>query len=449
VASEVESSSTSGTTGRRFVGVVGRLTTINALVRGLGLITGPLIARALGPDGRGELAAILVPLGIVPVIAMLGLLPYSTRQVARGVPPGVILGSVGSILILTSVLGMLVAVPIADYLADGRETVRTFLIVGLLTLPISVIGQLLISVANGLELWRTVMTARLIPPLVGLVGIVGLYVAGELTVASAAIVTIVSSIAQVIPGTTALLKRRVRPRLQRSVIREGTGFGLKAWVNQLTANANARLDQLLMIRMVSSSELGLYAVGSNAASVAPLFTTALVVPLSVRVARGESKLVARAVRTTIAFSAAIAIGLAVVIPFALPLLFGDDFSDATLMCQILLLGTVPAAGRGVLAAALTAGGRPGAGAIAQTVGLIVTVPSLIVLVPELGGEGAALVSSVVALVIFLTLIPVGKRHFGLGLKELLVLHRRDLRWARDQVRAARRARSAPVDPEEA
>ena len=425
------------TTGKRFVGVVGRLTTVNALVRGLGLITGPLMARALGPDGRGELAAILVPLGLAPVIAMLGLTPYATRQVARGLAPGVVLGSIGSVMIVTGVLGMLVAVPVADYLADGRDTVRTFVIIGLLTLPISLLGQLLISIVNGLELWRSVMTARLIPPLAGLVGVVGLYAAGELTVASAAIVTIVSSIAQIAPGLWAIVKRRERPRVRRSVIAEGTRFGLKAWANQLTANANARLDQLLMIKMVSSRELGLYAVGANAASVAPLFTTALVVPLSVRVARGESQLVARAVRTTIALSAAIAVALAAAIPIALPLLFGEDFSDATLMAQLLLLGSIPAAGRAVLASALTAAGRPGAGAIAQTVGLLVTAPSLVLVLPELGGEGAALVSTVVALVIFLTLLPVGKRHFGLGLKELLVLHKRDLRWARDQVRAAR------------
>ena len=302
------------TTGRRFVGVVAGLTSINVLVRGLALITGPLSARALGPEGRGELAAIVAPLTILWIVAMLGLQPYAVREVARGRPPGTILASIGVPLLLTGAVCMLLAVPIASFFADGRDTVQTFLLIGILTLPLSLIGQLLVSVTNGLQLWKTVAIVRLIPALGGLVGIVVLYLMDSLTVATAATITLVTSLAASGPALYAVAKRHYPLRVDREVLHDGSRFGLKAWANQLTTNANARLDQLLMTRVVTSAELGLYAVAVNTAAVAELFTTALVVPLAVRVARGEAMVVARALRMTIMGAALVALVLAVAIP---------------------------------------------------------------------------------------------------------------------------------------
>lgn len=426
------------TTGKRFAGVVGRLTSINVVVRSFGLITGPLIARALGPDGRGELAAILAPLMFVPIIAMLGLAQYATREVARATQPGAILGTIGAVLLAIGALGTALAVPLAEFFADGRQTVETFLIVGFAILPVSLIGQLLIAVTVGMEEWGSVMLSRLIPPVMGLIGVVGLYAAGALTVASAATVTIVSSVAQIAPGLFVAARRSNRLRVSRRLAKDGLSFGLKAWATQLSSSLNARLDQVMMVRLVPSRELGLYAVGVNAASVAPLFTQALVVPLAVRVARGDAHLVGRALRTALAASAVIAAILAVLVPVALPLLFGPAFSDAVIMTQILLVAGIPGAGSAVLTSSLAAAGRPGPGAAAQVVGLAITIPGLLIALPALGGKGAALVTAVVSSAIFASLLPVGKREFRLPLSELLIPRVRDVRWALDQLPRRRR-----------
>ena len=67
---------------------LGRVTTRLALAGGsvalVGILTGPLQARALGPTGRGELAAVMTPLGFLPTLASLGLGTYVERMVARG-----------------------------------------------------------------------------------------------------------------------------------------------------------------------------------------------------------------------------------------------------------------------------------------------------------------------------------------------------------------------------
>ncbi len=423
------------TTGGRFVRVVGGLTSVNVLIRASSLITGPLMARALGPAGRGDLAAILVPFGIVPLFAMLGLAPFVVRQIARGRSPGVVVGTVSVPLAITGAIGMVLALPASSYLAGGDETVRVFLAAGFFLLPVALAGMLLQAVANGFEAWRSLITSRLIPPVGGLIGVVSLYLAGELTVATAATVAMGTSLLSIVPLVSRIRPWQMRPRVDREVLREGTSFGMKAWANQLASSANARLDQLIMIPLVPRSELGLYAVGVNAASVAGLFTTALAVPLAVRIARGETALAGRALRMTLLGSAVVGGALALLIPFVLPLLFGESFADASTMAQILLAASVPNAGRAVLAPALTAAGHPGAGAMSQTVALIVTVPALLLVLPSMGGVGAALVSLATYTLTFLILLPMARRHLRVGFGELLVPRVNDIRWAWEQLRS--------------
>lgn len=61
--------------------------------------SGPLLARALVPEGRGDLAAILLPITLAPVLFGLGLGTFVTRETARGRPLSVLLGSVGPLII--------------------------------------------------------------------------------------------------------------------------------------------------------------------------------------------------------------------------------------------------------------------------------------------------------------------------------------------------------------
>src|SRR5215217_4054746 len=78
----------------RFTSVVWRLTGANALITVLALVTSPLLARTLGPDGRGELAAIFTVPSLAPWISDLGLSAYLARERARSEPRGLLLGSV-------------------------------------------------------------------------------------------------------------------------------------------------------------------------------------------------------------------------------------------------------------------------------------------------------------------------------------------------------------------
>lgn len=53
----------------------------------VGIITAPILARALGPEGRGQLAAILQPLSVADAFAAIGVPAAMTYFVASGVHP--------------------------------------------------------------------------------------------------------------------------------------------------------------------------------------------------------------------------------------------------------------------------------------------------------------------------------------------------------------------------
>src|SRR4051794_37698844 len=91
-AAEVVSEPGSEDPSRRLPSVVRRLSITNALPLAVGLITGPLQARALGASGRGDLAAILVPVGLAPLLLSLGLGQYAGVNAARRARLGPIVG---------------------------------------------------------------------------------------------------------------------------------------------------------------------------------------------------------------------------------------------------------------------------------------------------------------------------------------------------------------------
>lgn len=426
---------------RRLTGVVASLTAANVISAATGFISGPLLARALGATGRGDLAAILVPLSLAPAVLGLGISGYAFRALPRGQPVDEVMGSLGLPLLLIGFVAVAGAVPVADALAGGRETVRTYLIVGFLLMPVTLIQALLFSSLSALERWRRVVASTAMPFLVPFVAIVVLYALGKLTVAAAAAATIFGSLLPVVLGLPLLA--RSRPAFRLSLARRGVSFGLKSWVGGLALLANLRLDQFLMITVVAPRVLGLYAVATTISGASGLATGALVPPLMTRIAGGEMYLLPQAVRVTVAATAGLNLVLGLITPTLLSVLFGPDFQGAVAMAIVLLGASVPYAGAAVLGSGLQADGAPLIPSVAEGIAVVITVVGLIVLLGPLGGIGAAIVSLAAYSVSFVYQLLMASRRTGVRLREFLVPARADAVWARSLVgRMSPRLRTA-------
>lgn len=406
--------------------VVGRLAAINGVVLLLAFISGPILARTLGPDGRGNLAAILLPVTLAPVLFSLGLGTYVTRETARGASPPRLLGSVGPVMLALGVVAAVFGPTIAELFADGRDVVNTYVLVGFLLMPLSLFSLLLLDFAMGLERWDMVVMSRVIAAVGSTAGIVVLWALGSLTVASAAIVTLATGLLSTI-STLPLLRELRRPQFSLEVVGESAGFGLKAWVGGLGSVANVRLDQILMTRLVEPRELGLYVV---AVTVSSFFVNPVIGALSAgmmpRFASGDTALIARVLRTTVAGVALVSVCIAVGAPLIIRLMFGGAFDDALPMTWLLLVAAVPLAGSTVLSTALTSSGHPGFSAGSEFVTLLVTIPCLLLTLSPYGAIAAAVVSIAAYSAGFTWLLLGARRHLQIGWHELLVIRREDV-----------------------
>ncbi len=429
-----------GAAPRDFAAVVGRLTGANAIAMLAGVASGPIIARALGTEGRGQLAAIVAVLTIAPWALDFGLTQWLSRERARGEGTGALLGAALPLALACSLIGVFGAIPISHALGAGHPVVVTFLQIGLFLMPVSVLLQSLVGLAIGESRWGLFAASKLVTSLLPLVAIVVLALAQRLTVASAATAVIGGGLLgnllflRVLRGTGRL-------RFSRTQTLAAGRFGARTWLSTLALAANNRLDQVLMAGLVSSRQLGLYAVAVSLASLTFSLLTAVASALTPRVAVGDGALAARSCRVTVAIVSAAGVGLAVTCPVLIPWLFGREFSGAVPMAVVLLVASVPMAAAFVLVMALAAANNPGAALRAELVGLALTVPALIVLLPSHGGLAAALISLVAYSARLAVALHAARGTFGVGWSSFVVPTRPDVAYVLARARAlvARRA----------
>jgi len=416
-----------------FASIVAGLTSANVVLLLTGVITGPIIARVLGPDGRGELAAIIAVLALAPPLLDLGLSYWIPRERAIGAGRGEILGAALPVALSCSLIAVIAAIPIAELLGRGRDDVETFLAIGLCITPVGIALQALLGLAVGESRWRMYAWTRIACGVLPAFGVVALWLLGELTVASAAVAYIVGSLAGSLPLLT-LLRGAGRLRLDWERSKIAATFGAKSWLNTVTAVANNRIDQVLMAGLVPSRQLGHYAVAVTISSITYGLGAAVSGAIYPRVAAGDAQLAARSCRITVLLVAVASAGLAILTPWIVPGAFGADFREAVPMALILLAASVPAAATSVLTAALTASNHPTAPLRAELVSLAVMVPALFLLLPRYGGNGAACVSLVTYTLRLVLMLRAAQRTLHCSWRILVVPEWDDLRWLRNRAR---------------
>ena len=336
-------------------------------------------------------------------------------------------------------IGLLVAIfadPLTSlFIPEGHDG-HTLLQIGFSILVVTILANLLQDIVWGRERWRVLTVARLIPPVLYAVALVVLAVIDEVSVTSAVIALWATSFLVFVPllGT---IRDSWLPRFKTAVMKDGFTFGFKSWIGALSEMANLRLDQLLMIGMVSRHDLGLYAIAVNVATVPTFATSAFGSYVLPRVAGGEEHVVGRASRVGVFVIVVAGSLVALATPLGLPLAFGDAFGDAVPMVLILLLGLVPMSMISIINPALGGAGVPIAGTYAEIAALAVTVPGLLIALPSIGAIGAAIVSSVAYAVSATVLLVMARRRFSMSFRKLLVPTRDDVRWLRDLLRSSR------------
>jgi O-antigen/teichoic acid export membrane protein len=379
----------------RHRGSIAGLTLAITLAGPLGLITGPIVARALGAAGRGEVATATVYGNLAWIVLGLGL-PWAVGQRVAVEPSSVrpALGSAVRFSLLlapvAAVAGLLLVVGPLSHLGDAAAA-GTFVLVAVA--PLNVFSNCQQSILVGEGALGAMSVLRAVPIVLSAVAIVAVAVAGWLGVGTYLIVTIAAGLL-VNAATWWYLREPPRGLLPMQPL---LSFGLRSAGGQLASFSNRFVDQALLALVVSTRQLGVYAVAATVSSVPLGFGQAIAARSFGEVAKApedqRAETATRYLRLALVVGGAAAAAIAVAVPIGLPLLFGRQFRGAVVPTLLLLPGTATLAAGLTGVRVLNAMGRPGRATVAEIGGLAVTLPGLAVAVPLFGIRGAALVST--------------------------------------------------------
>lgn len=408
------------------------------------LISGPILARTLGPEGRGVYAAVLSPVLVLAFLAAVGLPDATTYAVARlKIQRAHVVVLMTRVTLLYSIVAAALLIVFAPQLLEKTPQAVTLMRWTALTIPLQMCLTILRQVTSGSRdfKWRNI--ERVVMSVSRLLFLVFFAILGWLTATSAVWVTTITSLVGVPILLIAMFGWRFpralhedpeTARTQPHLTRQLSRYGLRGWGGTLAYLVNWRLDQAVMVVLVSATQLGYYAV---AVSLAELPQTAFLqmknVLFAESAARDSTELIARAARILIGVTAVLSVLGMVASPILVPLMFGRRFEPAVLMAQILLAGTIPFLLDSVVAAGLLSLGMPGRRSIGQIAGGVVTVTGLFVLCPRIGAVGAAWTSlaaytctASISTVLF-------ARTTGIPVRRVLFMSRGDARWITGRV----------------
>ncbi|PRC41446.1 hypothetical protein C6A85_000000115570 [Mycobacterium sp. ITM-2017-0098] len=360
------------------------------------LVTQILLAQSLGVSGRGTTAAATAPL-----MLGIGLLTLGFPEAVTYFLAGSRAARTGRQFVLTLIalttsglLGIGLIAAFAKPLSGNNDELAALMVTASVALVPALLTAALRAVALGARSWWLITAERTLGALVQLAAICVLQVVDLLTPLTATLAITASTFAGAIvylsaPGWWRGLHASSEARGTES-FRGLSLYAGRVWVGSIAGVILLRLDQVFMTPLAGVVQLGIYVVAVNVSNVALLFNSAVgQVMFAVESGDPSEARVGRAVRITTLVTVFAAACLGVVAPFLIPVLFGAEFSPATPVLNVLLLGICLSIPGSVAGAVLVGRGHPGLRSVSMAISTFSYVLAMIMLIPRWGALGAA------------------------------------------------------------
>ncbi len=360
------------------------------------------LARELGLDDRGALAAAMIWPTVIGLVATLGLTESLTYHIAR--EPKRVGTFVGSGLVLAAAQSAAFALVTAALIplvlsAQDSDTV-TAALVYCLNVPFLVTGVVFLGALNGLHRYGAFSVLRITIFAAILASQTALFVSDEASLIRLCAAFVACQVLTTLLG--AVLVRRAGVRgvaYDRAEARRIFAYGWRTGTSSAATVVNTRLDQLVISATLAPRQLGLYVVAVNLTSAAGLIGNAIAyaaLPNLAAIPEGprQALVARRLVGLSLFLSAILALPVLVLADQFVEILFGAQYADAAQVARLLALASVLFATARALEAVLRSIGRPLEAGKAELAALGATVAGLAALLPLLGIAGAAITSAI-------------------------------------------------------
>lgn len=420
------SSARSGTVSRNMsIALLG-----NAFPPLVALFSGPILAQALGVDGRGAVAAATAPLALIVTVATFGIPEAVTWAIAR--KPALARNAAARGMFILTIAGLFATAAIVfspPLLSGGNANVQSLIVITSLAIVPNLLVGILRGVASATNSWRLVSTERILSSTLRLAVLIPFWLTGTLTPLVAAVTVAAMPVvgAFVYIGRMRSLAPSALQVPPEARVLGLLSYGSRMWVGSLSGVLLTRLDQVLMTPLAGTYELGLYVVAVSISEL-PLIIHHAVRDVSFvsEAADSADDRLSSSARISTALSALAALFLGVSMLWWLPFLFGEGFRDSIPVAAVLLAAVVLLTPGSIAGAGLSARGRPGLRSLALTISCVINVVMLIVLAPLLGAMGAALTTLVANIITSNLNILFLSKVFGVDIRRFYGLRRSDL-----------------------
>lgn len=417
-----------------------------AAIQATNIATGLLAARLLLPEGRGELAEIVLWAGLIVEFGILGLsdaLLY--RAATSAAAPRSLFACSAALVGALSVVLVAAGLVVEPFvITDDARTLDLALLFLIGYVPLYLGSLFAASMFQGHLDMLTWNVLRGLVAIGYLLFVAAAYLVGHATVAGFAVANLLG-LALALSVGLILLGRRgwIGWSADRATLRGLVVYGAKVHVGELLNSARQKVDQALVAFWLPHLELGLYVVALTVAN-GPLILAQTLANLAFpKVSQqadpaGKTLVFGRYLRFTLVVTTAAAAVLLPLNPWLVPLLFGAPFAPAATVANIMLLGLPAAAAKLLFMGALKAWDRSLVITRAEAVGFAAAIAALALLMPPFGIIGAAwslVIANVVATVVMAASL---RRSLGLPLLTLFRPTADDWRMAADLARSLRR-----------
>jgi len=368
------------------------------------LLSSVLLARVLGPEGRGVFTLLL----LVPSLATsLGVLGFEqANAVYAGLEPrrrrALVWQSTGVAL----TVGGIVAAAGAAYLIAGAPgfeplaaTPTGLVLLLLATIPARLIVEYWGGILRGMNRIRLLNVFEVATRVVPFVGLVMLVWAFDLGVVGAAWTDALASVgnALLLSVMLAAVGAWGRPEWDSTLWRRVVSFALPAHVSTIAAYLNYRVDEFIVAGFLPIDQLGLYTIAVGMAEriwIIPGSVATVLLPYLTNQRDGDAA-VSAAICRHVALWTGVVCGVVFVLANPLvTMLFSSSFAGAVRPLRWLLPGIFTLCIGKVLVAEILAREKPRYTVWASGAAVVTNVVGNLLLVPRIGIDGAAIASSV-------------------------------------------------------
>lgn len=378
-----------------------RIYVIQFMTLGTGILSSVIIARTLGPEGKGVidlfrlLSSFIVDFGLLGFGS--GLLFYLANQhVALAKIHGTGIGYSLLMGIVAAVIGFL-CLPWLRTVFPGLPD--QIILLTLALAPFAFYRVLWSNIITGLNQAVRDYRNAIYFSIINLIAIAILWRWGQLNASHVITLTLALSTANGLVAFVILYRQEPKVAFDVGLLKNSLRYGLIVYIGYLANLLLFRIDQLMINQLMGTAALGVYAVSVRWAEMLFTLDSAILAAALYKISSGTAEesfaLTKKILQKQFLISGGAAFVMAIIAYPLVSILYGEKFQGAAIPLVLLLPGIVAWSLAKVMSQYITYNrGKQWLPMLASVGGMILNIGLNWVMIPKLGISGASLASSI-------------------------------------------------------